>query len=738
MDQLLEVRQMLAEYPVVSRGDVARRLNVSVDVARHLLLKARSEQPPAVSGPNLEWLFEKARGIAARNGVNATTLKESLGVSPDVAAKLLDRLEKQGAEWHGRHLRFAKPETGRVSLDFLQGSEKPIRVGLVGDSHLGSTYARLDALNLQYDLFAKEGITNVLHAGNIVDGHIPRINGGDLLAHSIDEQVLFCIDNYPKRKGITTHFITGDDHEGWWQKEGFNFGRYLMHTAKQEGRDDLNYLGHVEADVVLQSPRGKVMLKIQHPGGGCFTEGAEILTKHRGWVDFKHLTKDDEVATMSKETGNFEWQQPTEITNQPYSGEVLRFTARAFDCEVTPNHGFWVRRKGGEAVLKKQFTHPTKSHRRIDRSWQRMEAADVAEQYVRQRFAMQTASSGWVGEPRLGRVEIPRREPKNPGNRRNTTQMQHFGSLAVEDAAELIAWFVTEGCAHKKGFSICQSLRVNPENHARICALLTRIGARHRASGKDKKDINVGSSELSDWLVSQCGNGSYNKGLPTWLKNQPTDILQIVFDTMVEGDGWDCGNNQYYRSVSKKLQADFGEIAQKLGRGVAYNPRDHQTVYTRLVQNEPTLNKPPTRRQYDGNIYCCTVPNGLIYVRQNGRCFWSHNSCYARSYTSQKIVESLEGGEKPHFLVLGHYHVSSYIVERNVHVISLPGFQDQTIFARKKRLRMEVGGSILQFHMTEAGTPSRVSVEFNMFYNRGFYKPYLRSDAGRMPKLVLK
>lgn len=381
MDQLLEVRQMLAEYPVVSRGDVARRLNVSVDTARHLLLKARTEQPPAVAGPSLEWLFEKARGIAARNGVNATTLKESLGVAPDVAAKLLDRLEKQGAEWHGRHLRFAKPETGRLSLDFLQGAGKPIRVGLVGDSHLGSTYARLDALNLQYDLFAKEGIANVLHAGNIVDGHIPRINGGDLLAHSIDDQVLFCIDNYPKRKGITTHFITGDDHEGWWQKEGFNFGRYLMHTAKQEGRNDLNYLGHVEADVVLQSPRGKVMLKIQHPGGG---------------------------------------------------------------------------------------------------------------------------------------------------------------------------------------------------------------------------------------------------------------------------------------------------------------------------------------------------------------------SCYAKSYTSQKIVETLEGGEKPHFLVLGHYHVSSYIVERNVHVISLPGFQDQTIFARKKRLRMEVGGSILQFHMTEAGTPSRVSVEFNMFYNRGFYKPYLRSDAGRMPKLVLK
>lgn len=694
--------------------------------------------PVAVPGPNIEWLFEKARTQASRSGVNAVSLRESFGVSDEVAAKLLTRIEESGAVWQGRHLRYEKPDTGHLTLDFLQ-TGKPVRIGLVGDTHLGSRYARLDALALQYDLFEQEGITTVLHAGNIVDGHIPRINGGDLVAHSIDDQVLFCIDNYPKRKGITTHFITGDDHEGWWQKEGFNFGRYLEQTAVAEGRKDLKYLGHVEADIGIRTKHGEIMLKIQHPGGGCFTEGAEILTKHRGWVDFKDLTKEDEVATMSKETGAFEWEKPTEITNQPYSGEVLRFTARAFDCEVTPNHGFWVRRKGGEAGLKREFTHPTKSHRRVNRDWQRMEAADVANQYVRQRFAMRTASSGWVGEPRMDRVEIPRREPKNPGNRRNVEQMQHVGSLAIEDAAELVAWFVTEGHAHKKGFSICQSLRVNPVNHARICGLLKRIGVRYRVTGKDSKDIHVGSSELSDWLVSQCGNGSYNKGLPTWLKNQPADILRIVFDTMVEGDGWDCGKNQYYRSVSKRLQADFGEIAQKLGLGVSYHPTDHQIVYTRGIQNEPTLNSPPTRRQYDGNIYCCTVPNGLIYVRQHGRCFWSHNSCYARSYTSQKIVESLEGGEKPHFLVLGHYHVSSYIVERNVHVISLPGFQDQTIFARKKRLRMEVGGSILQFHVTEAGTPSRVSVEFNPFYNRTFYKPYLRSDdGGRLPKLKLR
>jgi predicted phosphodiesterase len=105
-------------------------------------------------------------------------------------------------------------------------------------------------------------------------------------------------------------------------------------------------------------------------------------------------------------------------------------------------------------------------------------------------------------------------------------------------------------------------------------------------------------------------------------------------------------------------------------------------------------------------------------------------SAYSRSYIPQKIVESLEGGEKPAILVLGHYHVHNYCVERNIHVISMPGFQDQTIFARKKRLRMEVGGAILEFKVNpDDGTVTRCKVEFNLRFNRGYYKRYIRSDA---------
>jgi len=113
------------------------------------------------------------------------------------------------------------------------------------------------------------GVTDVYHAGNLVDGEC-RFNRYELLAHGITDQAMYALDNYPQRKGVTTHFITGECHEGWWMKrEGLDFGRYLAMEARDRGRGDLHYLGFLEADVKLVGPNGKFSyMRVFHPGGG--------------------------------------------------------------------------------------------------------------------------------------------------------------------------------------------------------------------------------------------------------------------------------------------------------------------------------------------------------------------------------------------------------------------------------------------------------------------------------------
>lgn len=161
---------------------------------------------------------------------------------------------------------IVKPAFGRINIDVF-GIEWQ-KYGVLGDTHLACKEERLDALHAVYDIYAQEGIKHVFHAGNIVDGYVQRINGASVIVSTPDGQAQYVIDNYPQRDGIVTHFITGDDHEGWWIKDGFNWGAYLEMMAKKQGREDLHYIGHVEADVDLVTKGGKAIMKVQHPGGG--------------------------------------------------------------------------------------------------------------------------------------------------------------------------------------------------------------------------------------------------------------------------------------------------------------------------------------------------------------------------------------------------------------------------------------------------------------------------------------
>ena len=160
-------------------------------------------------------------------------------------------------------IRQSKPGGGTV-LDAHPVKNAARTFGFLSDSHLCNKFARLDVLEAAYDHYAKLGIKQVFHAGNIVDGEI-RFNRFELLAHGITDQALYCLDHYPQRKGITTYFITADDHEGWWmQREGIDFGRYLIYEAEHAGRKDLVNVGYMEGDVDI----GGDIIRIMHPGGG--------------------------------------------------------------------------------------------------------------------------------------------------------------------------------------------------------------------------------------------------------------------------------------------------------------------------------------------------------------------------------------------------------------------------------------------------------------------------------------
>lgn len=152
-----------------------------------------------------------------------------------------------------------------------------LRFGVLGDNQLGNRHARLDVAQTAYEDFKAEGIDTVYHTGNLIDGYHPRFNAFELLPESgtsMESQVSYAGRVYPKIEGITTYFITGECHEGWWaRKFGVNIGRFMQDNFERQGRKDLVYLGHEEADIELRTPnldkekRGPIV-RLIHPGGG--------------------------------------------------------------------------------------------------------------------------------------------------------------------------------------------------------------------------------------------------------------------------------------------------------------------------------------------------------------------------------------------------------------------------------------------------------------------------------------
>jgi hypothetical protein len=103
-------------------------------------------------------------------------------------------------------------------------------------------------------------------------------------------------------------------------------------------------------------------------------------------------------------------------------------------------------------------------------------------------------------------------------------------------------------------------------------------------------------------------------------------------------------------------------------------------------------------------------------------CHPGGGSAYALSYKPQKIVEAMEGGEKPAALLLGHYHKMSADNIRNVWVVQTGTAEDQTPFMRKRSIAAHVGGVVLRFEQDpETGALIGCDVGMVRYFNRGYY-----------------
>lgn len=165
------------------------------------------------------------------------------------------------------------PATGALGTvaPYISRPDGTYLFGAMGDTHLGSKYARLDVLRDLYRHYREAGVDRVFHAGNWIDGEDSKKNKYDLLIRGMDGQIDYLAQEYPQTDGVDTFAVAGNDHEGWYgQREGVDIGRYAALRLEAAGRRDWHHLGFMEAFVPLRHAKtgATTMLHVMHPGGG--------------------------------------------------------------------------------------------------------------------------------------------------------------------------------------------------------------------------------------------------------------------------------------------------------------------------------------------------------------------------------------------------------------------------------------------------------------------------------------
>lgn len=106
--------------------------------------------------------------------------------------------------------------------------------------------------------------------------------------------------------------------------------------------------------------------------------------------------------------------------------------------------------------------------------------------------------------------------------------------------------------------------------------------------------------------------------------------------------------------------------------------------------------------------------NARLWITPNCDVEINHpgdGSAYAMSYSIQKYIDSMTGGEKPKILLNGHHHKFMYLYYRNIHALEVPSTEAQTPFMKSKRLAAYTGALICKVWVDAEGTIKRFNCE---------------------------
>ena len=389
----------------------------------------------------------------------------------------------------------------------------------------------------------------------------------------------------------------------------------------------------------------------------CYDDETEVLTKN-GWKLFKDIVKEDEFATINND-GEVEFQESIDSVCYKYTGKLHRYKSQNLDLCVTPNHNLYIKKYD---VRKEDVFHlvPSESINSFKRF------------YMSKEFNYKEVVSDTI------KVEGYNYPCKN---NQGSTYLKYANDIELKKEVffPFLAWYLSDGSVYynEKENSYCVSIsqtkceaNIKNKTRERIINLIESMGIH---TFTDDHNVKFKNLTLGKFLQ---GLGHCDEKYIPWNIyrefNQP--LAKLFIDEYFKGDGHvdknGCG--KLYTS-SKKLAEQLYQLCFIAGYSCIMRivqPRGEHFIGNQVIRGKKpsfVINVTLTRngrnkrivinkdrhyseKDYDGIVYCVTVPNHTLFVRRNGIAVWCGNCTHQLtrhrhavfSQQSQRYVEIKE------------------------------------------------------------------------------------------------
>jgi DNA polymerase I len=396
----------------------------------------------------------------------------------------------------------------------------------------------------------------------------------------------------------------------------------------------------------------------------CVTPETDVLTAD-GVRNITDIEVGDEVYSWNPESEQMELKPVLDTIERDHDGDIYHVNTNGIDVRVTGDHDMLVKRhrhsdewERTEMASLNEWTDYQMPHDWSAPDGDERDVVDITRFLDDYEIRVEpschgrtfAAATDWTAEPNengayyLSPDDFAAHEDAvrahadtisvQMGRQQSSVPMEYD----ADNFIKLLGWYVTEGSIshiERKSYGDVvrgESTIIHISQHdssphkGDIESLLDEM--RLSYSVDDRSFSVTGATPIAEALEQMCGRGAAEKSLPRWVFDTSARQRQLLFETLMAGDG--DAESPRYTTKSERLRDDVRELLVHLGETprVSADSGVYRVTWNPDATNSFRVEGSVETEQYDGKVHCLTVADNHTFVAGRNGNLSVIGNCY--------------------------------------------------------------------------------------------------------------